>query len=357
MNRSLLLVAAFGVMVGPSATAVVGPSAVRAQAPEGTSPEGTSPEGTSSEESPEAAPEPSAEQASATPQGTAQPEAAPVVVLAIPDERFTPPLAAQYRDLIVEQLRPHVRGREVRGVGSDDTMAAARACEEAPCLGALIAAERAQLGVLLYLARRTARADVTLRLEVIDPVSGNPNIEPIEATVPRDQVEAPAGLLAPLTAQIQTLMPRPPPATTLLITSNVEGAQVMFDDRPVGQTPLPPSSVSPGQHTIQLSRDGFTVTRRTFDVPRGQATRVNVTLEPNDAQQARDEAGEEVFGPVGGGSWGTEEEESVTSQWWFWAAVGGGAAILLGATIAIIAVAASGDDDPGQEAIILPPIN
>ena len=44
---------------------------------------------------------------------------------------------------------------------------------------------------------------------------------------------------------------------TLIVDSFVEGATVEVDGKEIGKTPLPPTQLSPGNHTIKVSKRGF----------------------------------------------------------------------------------------------------
>lgn len=58
-------------------------------------------------------------------------------------------------------------------------------------------------------------------------------------------------------------MPAPMPAMpvsdtgTLIIDSMIEGATVEVDGKEIGKTPLPPTQLMPGNHTIKVSKRGF----------------------------------------------------------------------------------------------------
>jgi hypothetical protein len=68
-------------------------------------------------------------------------------------------------------------------------------------------------------------------------------------------------------------------AARLEVKTHVPGADVFVDGQPIGMTPAPaPFSLSPGLHTIELRRPGYTTARA--DVTLQQGASREVTLEP-----------------------------------------------------------------------------
>jgi len=77
------------------------------------------------------------------------------------------------------------------------------------------------------------------------------------------------------------LVTSPAPTTgTLRVLSTPSGASVRLDGSTIGTTPLDVSSVSPGTHTVQVSRSGYVTETRSATVSAGLMTTVNVTLTP-----------------------------------------------------------------------------
>ena len=97
-------------------------------------------------------------------------------------------------------------------------------------------------------------------------------------------VEAPAiGAEPPKTAA--TGSRRSPAVTkasagTLEVDSRPRGARVMVDGRPVGQTPLKVSAMSPGDHRVLIELTGHRRVTSTVKVTAGEQTRLAVSLEP-----------------------------------------------------------------------------
>jgi hypothetical protein len=277
-----------------------------------------------------------------------------VVVLPIASDRVNPPIASAIRDAVGAALRTIVRHREVVSLGDEATLTAARECTDAPCVGAIIAAANGISGVIVRMDRRRTRDPVHVMIGVVDPVSGSARGTPVEVDVPVEQVESPSELVAPLVAGLAERMPPPPLRTTLLVTSNVDGANVNVDGAEVGETPIAPGGVPPGRHVVTVTRPGFLVQRREIELEAGQAGRIDFVLEPTPEQAAADARGDENADLVGyEGLEDDEGDESLFSQWWFWAAVGGGAVLVGVLTGVIIAVASSGG---GQEGIPVPPL-
>ncbi|MBW2461704.1 MAG: PEGA domain-containing protein [Deltaproteobacteria bacterium] len=296
---------------------------------------------------------------------TPVPEAAsaaapPVLVIPVWNDRVPAPAASAIRDAVAEQLRPLVRRREVQVLGEEEALAAARACADAPCLGAIIAGAGAISGVMIQMERRRSRDPVKVTLGVLDPVSGASRGETVEGEVPRDQIATPTEALAPLTSQLAALMPEPPRSTTLLVAVNVDGAVVSVDEQEVGESPLAPGAINPGEHTVTVGRTGYLVQSQRVDIARGQHVRLNFDLAPT-AEQAAAEAlaggalgaDSAAAGGANGSDTGTGDDDGgILTKWWLWAGVGG--VVVLAVLIGVIAASSGGN---GQlEAVSVPPI-
>jgi hypothetical protein len=281
------------------------------------------------------------------------PRVPPVVVLPISIGRVPEETAVAVGEAVAEQLRPSVRRRDVVVIADEETLAAAAACADAPCIGAIIAGAGGISGVLVRMERARPRDPVTVMIGVVDPVSGAARGEPVRGEIPEEQVETPVETVQPLAEELAPLMPPAPRRTTLLVAANVDGATVSVDDQEVGTTPLAPGNIVPGEHTISVARPGYLVQSHRIEITAGQAARVNFDLEPTPETAAGD--GADLTAGFGGGDpQSSGGGGSVLSQWWFWAAVGGGA-IVVGVLIGVVAAIAS--SGPGQqEAISVPPI-
>ncbi len=331
---------------------------VHAAAQEGETPsetpapqEGPAPDGpdASDADPPDDADEPPA----AEPSGP--PPTPPVVIIPIAIGRVPAEAATAVRDAVAEQLRPSVRRREVVILEDEEKTTAAAECTDAACIGAIVAGEGAISGVLVRMERRRPRDPLTVMVGVVDPVSGANRGEPVSGEIPRDQLEAPAELLAPLTAQLASSMPEPPRSTTLLVASNVDEATVTVDDQEVGTTPLAPGDIVPGDHTVTVTRPGYLAQTRRITIEAGQAARLDFDLEPTSETAAGDAADLQAGfggGDTGGGGGGAGDD-SLLSKWWFWTAIGGGV-VVIGVLIGVIAAVASSPSQ--EEAVFVPPI-
>ena len=110
---------------------------------------------------------------------------------------------------------------------------------------------------------------------------------------------------------------------TLMVTVDVDGAEILLDDEIVGTTPLAePIYVSSGPHVVVARHPEHGSERRTVTLASETSETVAFAL----VQPAVDPP----VGPVASPVVGQEEEWSIAEQWWFWTilgvAVAGGAA-------------------------------
>jgi len=78
----------------------------------------------------------------------------------------------------------------------------------------------------------------------------------------------------------------PAPTTgTLRVTSSPGGASVTLDGTPFGTTPVEQSGVSPGIHTVQLTKSGYQTETRQVTITAGMTTTLNVVLTPIPSNQ------------------------------------------------------------------------
>lgn len=283
-------------------------------------------------------------------------DAAPVVVIPVPGAGLTEPVANAVMQTIPSGLQPMVERREVRALADGSVVAAILQCEgdaAAPCIGAQIANAGASAGVLVRVSRAAADGPVQLRLEVYDAITGAPRGEPIDVEVPAEAATDPAQMvvaLNPTFAAMRSSMPAPPQRASLLLAINVDGAAVAIDGEAVGESPLAPVEVTPGSHTISVTRRGFTPFNRSVEVTLDGA-RLNLELEPvpEIAQRMEQEDAAEVDSFVTGEA---PSDDPIYTKWWLWAAVGG-AVVLITAIAVGVAVAGGGGGNQGFE---VPPI-
>lgn len=78
----------------------------------------------------------------------------------------------------------------------------------------------------------------------------------------------------------------PPTTGTLQVNSSPSGAAVRLDGSSIGNTPLQRTNVSPGVHTVEVSRSGYQTETRQVNVVAGTTTTIQVTLIPVPSNQA-----------------------------------------------------------------------
>ena len=82
-------------------------------------------------------------------------------------------------------------------------------------------------------------------------------------------------------------VPAPSRKTTLSVIANVTGARVFLDGRPMGETPLKDTRVSPGSRRLRVEAGGYEAYQRTIDVESGRAVSLYVDLSRSGPQKAR----------------------------------------------------------------------
>jgi hypothetical protein len=198
-----------------------------------------------------------------------------------------------------------VTGRSTELLSDVTRLQAIMACEDDACAQTQVEGIEGA-GSLIIRTRRAARRGITVRLELYGAGTTGLVVDPIEATIARDQLEAPAEALAEALASLQGHLPAPPPVSTLLFAVNVDGA--------------------------------------TID---GERVRVNVDLVP--------EAGTELIASPTG-TYAIASGETPTPWYQNWYIMGGvGAGVVL--TAVIIGIAASGDSvTPDPNGFSIPPL-
>src|SRR5678815_1443506 len=65
------------------------------------------------------------------------------------------------------------------------------------------------------------------------------------------------------------------------VTINVipDGAVIKLDDRTIGQAPMKPYGIAAGNHTLEISADGYKPQKKEIMVSAGQPMTLNITLE------------------------------------------------------------------------------
>lgn len=68
------------------------------------------------------------------------------------------------------------------------------------------------------------------------------------------------------------------PTGTLVLTANLPDARVAVDGRAAGKTPVQPLPISPGEHEVSLTLDGYEPFRQTVEIEPGGDRELSVTL-------------------------------------------------------------------------------
>lgn len=296
-------------------------------------------------------PAPAADPVPAAPPPATRPAPPPIMVVVTSTGRVADEVVAAVSQALVDRVTTMAGGRPVHALGAPELRAAIAACTDDPCIGGQLAQAGAQAGVIARVHAR-GRRPLEVTLELRDPVSGAPRLPAVTGELPTDPAlipEASAALIEPLRAAMPS--PPPPPAT-LLVTVNVDGAQVRIDGQDIGTSPVAPVEVTEGAHEIVVLASGYLSVRRQEQIEPGEQARVDVTLQ---SIAARGGGADPVTGapgaPAGGGD--------LLGEWWFWTAIGGGAALLIGIAIGIgVAVSDSQASplQPDPTGIMLPPL-
>lgn len=277
--------------------------------------------------------------------GQAPPEP-PVGVVPMPTGDVTPEIVNAIRDAVVAQLSGIVQGREVRALESPEHLVAILECPDAACIGAKLAELGAIAGVLVRIHRepaapraRPAPRPVMITIEVVDPVSGAPRVEPVQISLEEEQLAVPADVLSPHVSALAPAMPAAPPRASLLVAVNVDDAAITIDGEEIGRSPVAPVEVAPGRHQVAVTHPGFVSRRQPIDVGRGENARLDILLEvdPQNAELLEADAA-----PVAGGGGGGAQDGPFYTRWYV---IAGAGVVLAAITVAIIVLATSGGDE------------
>ncbi len=265
----------------------------------------------------------------------------PVVVIPVPSQGVTEAIANAIMEAVPNGLGQVVEDREVVGVTDPERVGAIIACaDNEPCLGEQIRLSGGAFGILVSMGVEASTIALQPRVAGNGSALGEPTVV---AEVTLDDATALQGQLSEAFATIATQLPAPPPPpapTTLLVATNIDGANVSIDGEVIGQTPLPPVEVSAGGHTLSVTRPGFLPYNRALEISE-EGLRTNVELEPDPEFASRlaeeDRAAAEQFIVA------DEESDSILEKWWFWTAVG---VVVVGAAIGIGVAASGGESTP-----------
>lgn len=219
----------------------------------------------------------------------------------------------------------------------EGAVSGARACADAACLGTLGRGHAVGF-VLVLTVDRTAATGVpwTVSARIVD------------ASADRDmgmaQVEVPAGttdwstVLGPgLEPLVRQLPAAAPPTGSLLVTSNVAGAEVFIDGSRIATTPMEPTDVAVGPRSLRVHAERYTDFVQDVRIEPAQELRVDATL-----------AGLPVAPEP-------PDTRPFYQRPWVWGVAGG--VVLTGVVVAIVIATSGGEDSTVQDgAIPIPPL-
>jgi hypothetical protein len=219
----------------------------------------------------------------------------------------------------------------------DGAVSAARSCTDAPCLGAIGRGHAHAYVIVLTVNRATTRVPWSVSARLVDATSN--------ADLGMAQVEVPAGttdwgsvLWPGLQAIVLQLPTAPLPTGSILVTSNVPGAEVFVDGNRIAQTPMEPAAVPAGPRQLRVHSARYTDFLQDIQVEPAQELRVDATLEllPPPAE--------------------TAESTAFYEKPWVWGVAGG--VVVVGVIVAIVIATSSGGEDSTirDGAVQIPPL-
>jgi hypothetical protein len=219
----------------------------------------------------------------------------------------------------------------------EGAVGAARACADAACLGTL-GRGHAHAYLLVLTVDRTATTGVpwTVSARMVD------------AGADRDmgmaQVEVPAGttdwasVLGPgLEPLVRQLPAAPAPSGTLLVTSNVAGAEVFVDGSRIATIPMEPANLAVGPRSLRVRADRHSDFVQDVRIEPAQELRVDATLAG--LAPAPDPPDTRPF----------------YRRPWVWGVAGG--VVLTGVVVAIVIATSGGEESTVEDgAVPIPPL-
>lgn len=214
----------------------------------------------------------------------------------------------------------------------EGSVGAARACQDAACLGTL-GRGHAHAFVLVLTVDRTATTGVpwTVSARLVD------------ANADRDlgmaQIEVPVGTTdwgAALGPGLQSVLAQLPaaqaPTGTLLVTSNVSGAEVFVDGNRVAAIPMEPTTLPIGPRQLRVHAERYSDFMQDLRIEPGQELRVDATMtalppppEPPDTR-------------------------AFYQKPWAWGVAGG--VVVVGVIVAVVIATSGGDDSSVRDGAV-----
>ncbi len=258
-------------------------------------------------------------------QDTAAPTVPPIMVAVLASGHVQGDLALAVQAALVDGVRPMAGGRPVLALAVPALRDRLAACEDAACRGAFLAESGAIGAVVARLSRRGTRGETTGSLEMIDPVSGTERLPPIALAL-ADASAVPGALAAPIEQLRAAMFSPPPPPATLLVTVNVDGADVSIDGASIGTSPVAATRVEAGTHRVDVAREGYAAAQRQVEIVPGEQERLDVSLTALDpALVATTTSSTEQAEADRAAS-----EPAWYEQWYVWVGVGAGVVVVAG---------------------------
>jgi hypothetical protein len=158
----------------------------------------------------------------------------------------------------------------------------AEACADAACFARIAEGTRATHVVRAVVSE--AERDYHLELELLD-ASGT-TIASVEDTCEICGVEEAADMLEATATRLVAQLDAGTERASVRVQSRPAGASVSVDGKEMGTTPTT-LELPPGQHTIELRKDGFAAASRTVELEPGMRTTSEMRLVPNAGSSSR----------------------------------------------------------------------
>ncbi len=208
-------------------------------------------------------------------------EAEPSV--AVLPAQFEGTLDAPWRNSFEQGLGEQVQAQGARLVSADEVQGDAAGCDQPSCWRATASAVGA--AHLIRIVVQVQERDFDIAAELIDATAGMVIARGRDRCELCGVGEAQAATVTRVRALLQQLERRTMPGT-LIVHSTPTGADLRLDGAPVGVTPAE-LSVAPGDHVLDVARDGYRPTSRTVAMAAGLEQSFDVRLDPVPDQPSR----------------------------------------------------------------------
>ena len=220
----------------------------------------------------------------------------------------------------------------------EGAVAAVRECHDAPCLGAL--GRTHQLThVLVLTVDREGETDVpwTVSAQLVD-AQADTDLGMAQMEVAAGTADWAAGLGPGLEPLLRQLPAAEAPTGSLLVTSNVPGAEVFVDGNRVASIPMAPASVPVGARQLRVHAERYGDFLQEVRIDPGQELRIDATLAA--LPPPREPADQRPF----------------YKRPWVWGVAG--AVVATGVIVAIVLATSGGGDTTVEDGSVpIPPIH